>query len=108
MKIEEIEIGGTYYTKISGSRVKVIVVRRIEATSFLGRTRSTRFEVKRADNGKRLDKARTAAALHAARRPGLLAEMRAAAPIEEEEETCSDVGCHGECRTAAHTDFAEE
>lgn len=67
MKIDEIEIGGTYYTKISGARVKVIVTRRIEGDPRSTYHRVTRFEIKRADNNKLLGKPRTAAALHALR-----------------------------------------
>jgi hypothetical protein len=60
MKLNEVVIGGTYLTYVSGVKVAVIVIGKTESC-FSNRTQ---FKVKRADNGKVLDKARAPAALH--------------------------------------------
>ncbi|MDE3097248.1 MAG: hypothetical protein KGK07_14765 [Chloroflexota bacterium] len=61
MKIADVKIGETYLAKVSGSLVKVVVVQRVEPDGRYQMT--TRFRVRRADNGKTLDKTRAASAL---------------------------------------------
>ena len=64
MKIKEIVVGSSYYTKVGGGRVKVKVLSTVEPTPF---SKQTRFRVQREDNGRALDKPRTASALHSHR-----------------------------------------
>lgn len=61
MKIADVKIGETYLTRVSGTLVKVVAVARIEPTGLFSKT--TRFRVRRVDNGKTLDKTRAASAL---------------------------------------------
>ena len=70
MKIDEIEIGRVYLTTVSGCKVRVKVLARVEPDGKWHKR--TRFRVQRADSGKYLEKPRDAAALHplvAVRRP---------------------------------------
>ena len=61
MKIADVKIGETYLTKVSGALVRVVAVQRIEPD---GRwNKQARFRVRRVDNGRTLDKSRTASAL---------------------------------------------
>ena len=60
MRIADVEIGNAYLTRVSGALVKVVVTQRVEPTSF---SKTARFHVRREDDGKALDKSRTASAL---------------------------------------------
>lgn len=85
MKIADVMIGGVYFTTVSGSRVKVIAVHRVEPDGAF--QKQTRFVVKRADNGKVLDKRRAASALRpipARTADPLRAQWTAARQLEDE------------------------
>jgi hypothetical protein len=64
MKTKNVREGGRYWANVSGQRVEVEVVRADRDVSFGGRRRTTKFLVRRVDNGQLLPKRRTAAALH--------------------------------------------
>jgi hypothetical protein len=66
MKVKEIQIGGTYLTKIGEERVRVVVVDRVPMLGgYQGdRQRPDRFRVRRENEARVLPKWRTAAALH--------------------------------------------
>jgi len=66
MKLHEIQVGETYYTRIAGFLQKVVVVREITVTSSIRRT-YTAFVVRRVDETKELPKPRRASALHTGR-----------------------------------------
>lgn len=61
MKVADIKIGETYYTKVSEALVKVVVTNRVEPDG--GWSKQTRFRVKRVDNDKVLPNTRAASAL---------------------------------------------
>lgn len=62
MKLNEIVIGGTYWTRVSGAKVQVVVSE--VTTKYNGRKV---LVVTRLDNGRVLQKDRSAAALHLTR-----------------------------------------
>lgn len=64
MKQGEILIGGTYVTRVSGARVRVIVTAKIEGKRWNGRA-FVEYAVKREGNDRPLSN-RSAAALHPA------------------------------------------
>jgi ribosomal protein S19E (S16A) len=65
MKVHEIQVGETYYTRIAGYLQKVVVIREITVTSI--RRTYTAFVVRRVDETKELPKPRRASALHTGR-----------------------------------------
>lgn len=62
MKLHEVKIGETYYTRIAGFLCKVVVVR--ETTVKTIRRTYTAFVVRRPDEPKELPKPRRPSALH--------------------------------------------
>lgn len=64
MKINDIEVGQRYYTRVSGDKILVEVVAVIQVNTFCGRTIRRKVRVKRVDNGRVLDKPREASSLH--------------------------------------------
>lgn len=65
MKIHEIKVGETYYTRIAGFLQKVVVVR--ETTVRTIQRTYTAFVVRRVDETRELPKPRRASALHTGR-----------------------------------------
>ena len=67
MKIDDVKIGGEYWTRVSGSRVRVRAVAIVEREIGWRTGRAAgRVNVARADNGLALPKSRSAAALEPA------------------------------------------
>lgn len=62
MKLHEVKVGETYYTRIAGFLQKVVVVREVSVNTF--RRTYTAFVVRRPDETKELPKPRRASALH--------------------------------------------
>jgi len=62
MRAKDIHVGGEYWTKIGGQRVKVRVV--MTRKGGVGIGRMGKFQVERVDNGQLLPKWRSAQALH--------------------------------------------
>jgi len=61
MKQKDVKVGGSYQTKVGDELVEVIVL--VARPDIRSGRNTTRFYVKRADNGNTLPKTRTAAAL---------------------------------------------
>ncbi len=68
MRRQDIEIGGTYYTRVSGERVLVEVIAAHQVASFGTRSGSSRamwkYRVRRCDTGAELPKVRAPQSLH--------------------------------------------
>lgn len=79
----EVRINGTYYTRVSGAMVKVIVTGQKEITSWTSGRKRIQWCVKRADNGRTLD-TRNAAALHMTKDPLREADDRKQAAMAKE------------------------
>jgi len=70
VKQDDVEVGGRYWTKISGARVEVVVVAARDRWTFGRDARKVglEFQVRRLDDGRYLPKFRSAAALHRSER----------------------------------------
>jgi len=70
MKQAEIQVGGTYLTRICGSLAPVVVVEKVEPSRQYDRPGThTRYRIRREDSSSILSKPRTAAALRPAPAP---------------------------------------